>query len=145
MYRRGLTLSLASVASILGTIIIGGIVRASNAGMACGTDWPHCNGNIIPIGLLSNYGVALEYFHRVAGMASLISVAMLVVASAREGGVVAYLSITTLIMLIMQAMVGMVVVKTYLEEALVVAHLILASFSLTLAAIIAGIYYARAR
>ncbi|MEB3773659.1 MAG: COX15/CtaA family protein [Desulfurococcales archaeon] len=141
--KKGFVLSLASIASILGTIIIGGIVKASNAGMACGVDWPHCNGSLIPIGLLSDHGVALEYFHRIAGATSLVSVAILAITSAREGGVEAYLSMAALIVLVIQAMIGMVVVKSYLEDTLVAAHLALASISLALVSALAGIYYAR--
>ncbi len=43
-------------------IVIGAITRVSESGMGCGTDWPQCNGKIIPE--FANAAVAIEYGHR---------------------------------------------------------------------------------
>jgi heme A synthase len=43
-------------------ITIGAITRVTESGMGCGTDWPHCNGKIIPE--FADYTVVIEYAHR---------------------------------------------------------------------------------
>src|SRR5262245_55927570 len=44
-------------------IIIGAITRVTESGMGCGTDWPHCNGKIIPE--FQNIETVIEFGHRV--------------------------------------------------------------------------------
>ncbi|MDC3416769.1 COX15/CtaA family protein [Aquibacillus salsiterrae] len=44
-------------------LIIGNLVVLTKAGDACGTDWPTCNGQLIPD--FSNYKIAIEYSHRI--------------------------------------------------------------------------------
>lgn len=44
-------------------LVLGNLVVATNAGDACGTDWPICNGKIIPD--FTQYKILIEYSHRV--------------------------------------------------------------------------------
>src|SRR2546428_12404860 len=46
------------------TIVLGGTVRGMDAGLAC-TDWPLCNGSIVPN--LGDPRVAVEHAHRLGG------------------------------------------------------------------------------
>lgn len=43
-------------------LILGNLVVATNAGDACGTDWPICNGKIVPD--FTQYKILIEYSHR---------------------------------------------------------------------------------
>lgn len=58
------------ILTILGLIVafiqisLGGFVRVTDSGMACGDDWPLCDGQLVPT---FNYEVVLEYAHRVSG------------------------------------------------------------------------------
>jgi heme A synthase len=45
-------------------VSLGGFVRVTDSGMACGDDWPLCDGQLVPS---FNIEVALEYAHRVSG------------------------------------------------------------------------------
>ena len=58
------------ILTILGLIVafiqisLGGFVRVTDSGMACGDDRPLCDGQLVPT---FNYEVVLEYAHRVSG------------------------------------------------------------------------------
>ena len=58
------------ILTILGLIVafiqisLGGFVRVTDSGMACGDDWPLCDGQLVPA---FNFEVVLEYAHRVSG------------------------------------------------------------------------------
>src|SRR5262249_3280121 len=58
-------------------IVIGAITRVSESGMGCGTDWPNCNGRIVPE--FTNMATAIEFGHRLfALLVGLFTVALLV-------------------------------------------------------------------
>lgn len=73
---------LALVALTFGLIVLGALVRAHEAGLAC-PDWPLCFGEVIPE---LDVKVAFEWTHRVvAGGVSLIFAALGIVALRRPG------------------------------------------------------------
>ena len=97
--------------------------------MACGPDWPTCNGYIIPPNLLNPF-VLLEYSHRVSAMmAGVFTLSMTTYAWARHRGekAIVGLATLTLILLIAQILVGMIVVKLHLEAISSATHLALAT------------------
>lgn len=57
-------LTLIVIVSALATMVLGPLVRAAEAGLAC-PDWPLCKGQVIPD--ISDYQIFLEWFHRVIG------------------------------------------------------------------------------
>jgi cytochrome c oxidase assembly protein subunit 15 len=63
------------ILTILGLIVafiqisLGGFVRVTDSGMACGDDWPLCDGQLVPA---FNFEVFLEYAHRVSGAVLII-------------------------------------------------------------------------
>ncbi len=61
-------------------IVIGAVVRVSGSGMGCGTDWPSCNGQILPGAAdLQNTATAIEFGHRLfALLVGLVTVAVAV-------------------------------------------------------------------
>jgi cytochrome c oxidase assembly protein subunit 15 len=118
-------------------------VTALEAGLACGTDWPTCNEQVIPSGLLADVEVFFEYLHRVvAALSGVLVLATLIVSFRRE----AYLgprrwAVLTFIVLIIQILVGREVVARMLNPYLVAMHLSLAVTVLLLATVTAYSMY----
>ncbi|MCE4613752.1 MAG: COX15/CtaA family protein [Desulfurococcales archaeon] len=140
---KGSLVALASVGSIYSTIVIGSIVTALEAGLACGTDWPTCNEQVIPSDLLVSAEVFFEYVHRVvAALSGLLVLATLIVSLRND----AYSgprrwAILTFIALMIQILLGREVVARMLNPYLVAAHLSLAVTVLLLATITAYSMY----
>lgn len=89
-------------------LVIGNLVVATNAGEACGTDWPMCNGKLIPD--FTNYKVLIEYSHRIfTGSLGFIILINAIIAwkrkYARETSIKTW-SILTAALLLVQSMVG---------------------------------------
>jgi len=65
-------------ATLVVTLIViawGALVRATRSGAGCGTDWPHCNGQAIPIDASAK--TLIEYTHRItSGMVMLLALAV---------------------------------------------------------------------
>lgn len=55
-------LALSTAALTLGLIVFGAVVRVTNSGLGCGTDWPLCNGTVFPP--LNNIAAWIEWLHR---------------------------------------------------------------------------------
>lgn len=73
--RSFLRLVWATLVVTLLVIIWGALVRATKSGAGCGTDWPHCNGQAIPIDASAK--TLIEYTHRVtSGMVMLMALAV---------------------------------------------------------------------
>jgi heme A synthase len=116
-------------------IIVGGVVRVSDSGLGCGPagsgfhGWPFCNGDVVP-GMDLNSIV--EYTHRaVAGIVSVMIVAILVLAWRRHREFLAPAA-ALLVLVLAQAALGGATVEDNLEEAYVAAHLCLAMLLLGL-------------
>jgi heme A synthase len=126
-YRRWygrLTLGTALTGYLL--IVFGGIVRVTESGMGCATDWPHCNGRVVPIFSLST---AIEYTHRVlAGgiiilTLGLIALGWLTFRSQSERRLYVGLPLLAFVLVIVQALLGAITVFLELPPSIVMAHL----------------------
>jgi len=120
------------------TIIIGGDVRSSEAGLACGASWPLCSGGLIPD--LSNPNVAIEFAHRViAFVTSLVILTTLILALLwyRTDRRVLLLAIASMVLLVSQVILGMVTVQSDLNGAVVTAHLALGTATFATALVLA--------
>lgn len=129
---------LATVMAYL-TVVVGGDLTASEAGMACGESWPLCPGGVIPD--LSQPGVIIEFTHRVvAFMTSILILLALILALLwyRRQRWIFLLAVTSFLLLVAQVILGMMTVQSGLSPAVVTAHLALGTATFA-AALVLGV------
>jgi heme A synthase len=63
-------------------ILWGAFVRASGSGAGCGSHWPLCNGEVIPI--MPQISTLIEFTHRLMSGAALLSVVVLLIWAMRK-------------------------------------------------------------
>jgi cytochrome c oxidase assembly protein subunit 15 len=132
--------ALTAIGLTLFAIFMGGLVRASGAGLGC-PDWPKCFGSWIPPASAaalppgfdpSQFNLMkmwTEYTNRLAGILTVFSIIVTAVLSfwyRKDRPAVFYSSIAALGMVLFQGWLGGVVVKSGLTEWLITAHLWLA-------------------
>ncbi len=77
--RRFLRYAWITLAVTLLVIVWGGVVRATGSGAGCGSHWPLCNGNVLP--LAPTVATMIEFVHRVtSGGVMLLAVGLVVLA-----------------------------------------------------------------
>jgi cytochrome c oxidase assembly protein subunit 15 len=106
------------------TVVVGGTVRSEGAGLGCGSDWPLCNGGVFPD--LSNPTVALEFTHRLVALAAgIVALFVLILAFLwyRRDRRILFLSMSTFLLVVAQALLGAVTVQTELDPTVVTIHL----------------------
>ncbi len=140
--RRFAALTFITAGCTYALIVFGGIVRITGSGMGCGDDWPLCNGQLIPP---MDFETLIEYGHRLA--AALVGFLVLAVAvyairhrrttGIAERGIVAW-AIASLILLVVQVILGAVTVRLELPPSTVILHLTAAS-ALLATLVIAGL------
>lgn len=77
-------LSLA-IAALVGNVLVilqGAVVRATGSGAGCGSHWPSCNGEVIPLG--AGVETLIEFSHRMLSLTVLILGVWLVVHALRR-------------------------------------------------------------
>ncbi|HEX6988840.1 MAG TPA: COX15/CtaA family protein [Bacillota bacterium] len=116
--------ALASALAVLSVITLGALLKHHMAGLACGVEWPLCNGAAVPSPLTGF--VLLHWSHRTLAYASALLVIATLVAAARHrrqrpdllrGAVAAAL------LVMLQITLGVLTVLSRVEPALSVAHL----------------------
>jgi protoheme IX farnesyltransferase len=114
-------LAVATTLSTYLLIVLGGVVRATGAGLAC-PDWPLCHGRLIPP---LEGPVLIEYSHRlVASVVGVLTLAVAVLAWQRRAArALRVLSLFALILVGVQILLGGLTVRSELSEWVVVAHL----------------------
>jgi len=116
--RRFAILALTTTAATYLLVVLGGLVRATGAGLAC-PDWPLCHGRLIPPlqGL-----VLVEYAHRLVASAVGGLTLAVVISAWRRRRFRAH-ALLALLLVAAQIVLGGLTVRTELSAWLVVAHL----------------------
>jgi heme A synthase len=99
-------------------MILGGLVSATESGLGCGTDWPLCQGRLIPP--FDEPEVFLEWFHRLVAAITGLLVLGAVIASWRQSSA---LAAAALVLLAIQVVLGAVTVRLELPPEVSTAHL----------------------
>ncbi|MCB0385614.1 MAG: COX15/CtaA family protein, partial [Bdellovibrionales bacterium] len=111
---------------VLFLIAFGGSVRAMDAGLAC-PDWPLCFGDYIPDFHIQVY---FEFLHRVlAGTVGLFvgGFGIYLLTQKKVSLLVKVLSVTSIVLVLAQVIMGGLTVLMLLDENIVAAHLLLAT------------------
>lgn len=118
------TLATASAIATFLLVTLGGLVRATQSGLGCGTDWPDCSGRVIPV--FSDYTVVIEYSHRLAAAVVTVLIAALAftaIRNHRDRPKIMWSSVGAFFLVLFQAGLGAVVVMLELHTDTVVLHL----------------------
>jgi len=101
----------AVVVYTLGVILFGAGVRITYSGAGCGQHWPTCNGEVLH--LPKSVATAIELTHRLTSGLSLLAVLALLVFAFRlypRGHVVRSSAVFSFVMIVVEALIGMVIV-----------------------------------
>lgn len=126
-------LALLGAVCALIVVVMGGYTRLANAGLGC-PDWPGCYGHVMPVENAAHYvdesawhKAWVEMRHRFgAGALGLIvvAIAVLSILARRERGVSVAYAVALLVLIVAQAMLGMLTVTWLLKPIIVTGHLI---------------------
>jgi len=128
-------LSRWTVAATLILIAFGGFTRGSGSGFGCADRWPLCEDGLFG-GLLprADFHMIVEWTHRwLAVLVGVLAVATAVIAWRRVERWIAWVAISTVLVIGIQAWVGRLVVVGHLDADLVSLHL---AISMTVAALL---------
>ncbi len=132
------TVAILGAVSAYATIIVGGTVRGiPGAGLSC-SDWPLCNGSIVPN--LADSRILIEYVHRlVAALTGLFMLSTLVAALLwfRAESRIVMLSVMSFAILVTQVAVGAVTIASGNDWVVVTIHLALGTATLASALMVA--------
>ena len=112
-------------------ILFGGTVRITGSGLGCGDDWPRCNGHLIPP---MDFETLIEYTHRLLAAGFILPLAILSYLAFRHralprfagpGGISRAVA-ATIVLLLIQVILGAVTVKLDLPAGVTALHLVTA-------------------
>lgn len=146
------TLASITLATTIVVILQGAVVRATGSGAGCGSHWPSCNGQVVPLG--HGTEAAIEFSHRLLSLVVLALGAWLLsraLRSRRERPGLFYWSAGSFAFLLVEALLGaMTVLLGYTGEnvstgrgVLVAVHLV--NSLLLVGALTGTLLYARDR
>jgi len=109
--RRFARFARALVVYTLGVILFGAAVRITDSGAGCGQHWPTCNGEVLH--LPKSVATLIELSHRLTSGLSLLAVLALLIGAFRlypRGHVVRASAVFSFVMIVVEALIGMVIV-----------------------------------
>ena len=115
-------LALITTIATYALIVLGGVVRATDSGLAC-PDWPLCHGQIVPP---LEPDILIEYSHRLASVSVgllILSLAVLAWISHRRNRLLLIGTTAAVALVIGQAVVGGATVERELPSSLIALHL----------------------
>ncbi len=119
-------LTVATAATTIALFAVGGLVRGSGSGLGCST-WPDCQpGRLFPTGTIHSL---IEFSHRLLAFAVIVLACWTAVAvwlRRRGDPVIVWPAIAAVPLVVAQAVVGGIVVRTDLDPAWVTVHFALA-------------------
>ncbi|MDA0907637.1 MAG: COX15/CtaA family protein [Bacteroidetes bacterium] len=139
-------MAVVTVMATLVLIVVGGLVRASGAGLGC-PDWPKCFGVWIPPtniadlppgwdpALFNPTHTWLEYINRLVGVLIGIFITITMILSfwwVRRDLIVTATSVLSFVLVIFQAWLGGQVVRSQLEGGMITAHMLIAMLIVSL-------------
>ncbi len=148
------TIALITIIVTIALIFIGGLVRATGAGLGC-PDWPKCFGLWIPPTNVADLPAQFnpddfnvvktwtEYINRLVGVLVGFLIILTAVFSAPYRKInkkVTYFSVASLILVLFQGWLGGQVVRSGLQQGIITLHMFIAM--LILSTLIIGYYYA---
>jgi len=132
------TVAILGAVSAYATIIVGGTVRGiPGAGLSC-SDWPLCNGSIVPN--LADVRILIEYVHRlIAALTGMFILSTLVASLVwfRADLRIVTVSIMSFAVLVTQVGVGALTITSGNDWVVVTIHLALGTATLAAAIIVA--------
>jgi len=118
-------LSLTTALLTIGLIVFGAVVRVTDSGLGCGSDWPLCDGTIFPP--LDNITAWIEWLHRLfaalIGLFGLATLAAAVRAYRQRNKTVLGFTIVAAVLFVIQSGLGAIVVIYELPPTFVTLHL----------------------
>jgi len=105
--RRFTRFAVATLIFTVGVVLYGAVVRATGSGAGCGSHWPTCAGDIVPVSGSAERFV--EFGHRASSGVALLLVAILVVWAVRTrfpGDPVRWAAIAAGILIVNEALIG---------------------------------------
>lgn len=118
-------LSLTTAFLTIGLIVFGAVVRVTDSGLGCGSDWPLCNGTIFPP--LDNVTAWIEWLHRLfAALIGLFGLATLYMAwraYRQKDNRVLHFTVAAAVLFAVQSALGAIVVIFELPPTFVTLHL----------------------
>lgn len=123
--RTFLSLALTTAFMTIGLIVFGAVVRVTDSGLGCGSDWPLCDGTIFPP--LDNLTAWIEWLHRLfaalIGLFGLATLATAFRAYRRRNQFVLNFTIGAAALFVVQSALGAIVVVLELPPTFVTLHL----------------------
>lgn len=130
-------LAIAAVGTAYLLLVVGAVVRLTGAGAGCGSEWPFCNGQFVPSS--TGESTVFDFSHRLLS----VLVTLLVLALLIEGWhwrknrpFLFWGSVTTLLLVVVQIVLGAVTAVDTLTPSIEVAHLGLAQIFLAVLLIV---------
>ena len=120
--------SVPVLGGLLALLVLGAYVGASEAGFFCGTDWPLCNGSLLPEGRLPSIHMAHRYFAAIEG---LLVLGLWGLSYRYRDRATLLLRLATLIVALygVQVLLGAIMLWTTLEDWVRAVHLLVAAMT----------------